>query len=48
MWYNVAASNGSKDSIRSRDNLTKKMTPGDLSKAQQLARECVAKEYKGC
>ena len=48
MWYNVAASNGSKDSIRSRDNLAKKMTAGDISKAQQLARECAAKGYKDC
>ena len=48
MWYNIAASNGTKDSLRSRDNLAKKMTAGDISKAQQLARECVAKDYKGC
>ena len=29
-------------------NLTVQMTPSQIKKAQRLARECVAKNYKGC
>ena len=28
--------------------VAERMTPADISKAQQLARECVAKNYEGC
>jgi hypothetical protein len=31
-----------------RDDFEKKMTPSQISEAQQLARECVRKKYKGC
>ena len=48
MWWNIAASQGDKDAMENRDIVEKKMTPVDISKAQQLARECVAKNYKGC
>ena len=33
---------------RNRDSMAGVMTPADISKAQELARECVKKEYKGC
>jgi len=48
MWWNIAASLGLEDASTNRDIVEKKMTPTDISKAQQLARECVAKKYKGC
>jgi hypothetical protein len=48
MWTNIAASQGYKDATNNRDILAKKMTPADISKAQDLARECVNKNYKGC
>jgi len=48
MWWNIAASQGDKDGTNNRDIAAKKMTPADLSKAQDLARECVRKKYKGC
>jgi hypothetical protein len=48
MWSNIAASNGKKDGAKSRDIFTELMTPGDISKAQDMARECVAKDYKDC
>ena len=48
MWFNIAASNGYEFSTLYRDRLAKLMTAADISKAQQLARECVAKKYKGC
>ena len=30
------------------DGLAKRMTPAQIAEAQDLARECVAKNYKGC
>ena len=48
MWYNIAASQGDEAGIESRNTVVKDMTPADISKAQDMARECVANEYKGC
>ena len=48
MWWNIAASNGHKVASRRRDDVTSHMTPADISKAQNLARECVRKKYKDC
>ena len=48
MWWNIAASNGDKDAGKNRQTVAKEMTPSQIEKAQDLARECVAKKYKGC
>jgi hypothetical protein len=48
MWFNIAASNGNTSAVKNRDIAAKGMTAADISKAQGLARACVAKEYKGC
>jgi len=48
MWFNIAASNGNTDAVKYRDSMAKRMTAADISKAQELARACVAKKYKGC
>ena len=48
MWGNIAAMNGSELGGELRDDFEKQMTPSQLEKAQDLARECVAKNYKGC
>jgi len=48
MWANISASNGDEDAIELRDLLAQEMTSADISEAQKLARECVAKNYKGC
>ena len=48
MWWNIAASSGHKDLVKKRDIIAKQMTPSQLEKAQDLARECVRKKYKGC
>lgn len=47
MWYNIAASS-SAAAAADRDSVARAMTPEDISKAQDMARECVAKNYKGC
>ena len=48
MWYNIAASSGEKTARENKDIIVTKMTPAEISKAQDLARECVRKKYKGC
>ena len=48
MWWNLAASSGNKDAVLGRDAVSKRMTSSQLEKAQDLARECVRKKYKGC
>ena len=48
MWANIAASNGDELAVKNRDIAAAKMTPSQLEKAQDLARACVKKNYKGC
>ena len=48
MWWNIAASSGDKDAVKYRDFLAGILTPSQIAEAQDLARECVAKNYKGC
>ena len=48
MWFNIAALSGNKNAVKYRDIVAKRMTPSQLEKAQDLARECVRKKYKGC
>ena len=48
MWFNIASSNGNKEGRLHRRNLELKMTSSQIEKAQDLARECVKKNYKGC
>lgn len=48
MWSNIAAANGQSGAQENRDMVAKRMTSSQLAKVQKLARECVAKDYKGC
>ena len=48
MWFSIAASSGSEGGIKYRDVVLERMTLSQIEKAQDLARECVAKNYKGC
>ena len=48
MWLNFSASTGLANAMEGRKIVEKRMTPADISAAQKLARECVAKNYKGC
>ena len=49
MWWNIAASSGnSKEASKNRDIVAKRMIPAQIAEAQELARECVRKKYKGC
>ena len=48
MWWNIAAEGGSSRAQKNRDKVARGMTSSQLAQAQRLARECVAKDYKGC
>ena len=48
MWFNIAAANGNEKARDNKGIVVKRMTPQDISKAQDLARECVKKNYKDC
>ena len=48
MWGNIAASNGYKKGGVLQDFVVVTMTPAQIEEAQKLARECAAKNYKGC
>ena len=48
MWWNIAASSWDRDAIRLRDRVAGKLSKVQLEQAQDLARECARKSYKGC
>lgn len=48
MWFNLAAANGDTTAKENKDLIAQILTPADLATAQRLARECFAKNYKGC
>jgi len=48
MWANVAAVNGSEIAPQIRNVIAKLMTPAQIHAAQKRAKDCVAKNYKGC
>ena len=48
MWYNLSASKGNHIASVFKDRIVKIMTSAQIEKAQDLARACVAKDYKGC
>ena len=39
MWFDLAAAQGHQRGEELRDLIAEKMTPGDIAKAQQMARE---------
>ena len=48
MWVNISALGGHTDGPKLRKVIAQEMTTAQINKAQELAKECVAKEYKGC
>ncbi len=48
MWFYIANANGNEIGAQLRDVVAERMTPEDISKAQALARECMASGYKNC
>jgi hypothetical protein len=48
MWFNLAGMTGIKLAIDNRDLIAKKMPQQQITEAQKLAKECLARNYKGC
>ena len=49
MWYNLAsAAGGSQFGNKNRDDIAKIMTPQQIEKAQEMAKACQARNFKGC
>ena len=48
MWWNVAAANGFRNAPKFRDEMEQQLTLAEIAKAQDMARQCVKKQYKGC
>ena len=48
MWFNLAASQGDSVARVNRDKIVKILTASQLEKAQDLARQCLTNNYKGC
>ncbi len=48
MWANLSASQGIEAAVSAREIAEEEMTTEQIAEAQKLARECVAKDYKGC
>ena len=48
MWFNLAAVRGVVGAVKNRDIIAKLMTPQQMAEAQKLARECQARNFKGC
>ena len=47
-WFNLAAITGTKDAVKNRDAIEIIMSKQQIEEAQKLARECLARKYKGC
>ena len=43
VWWNIAASSGDKNATTNRDIVAKQMSPSQIEKAQDMAREWTAK-----
>ena len=48
IWASLGAYNGNEKGAKLRDIFAKRMPPDDIATAQELARECFWKNYRGC
>jgi len=49
MWWNIARANGEKENAdHNIKSITQRMTPADIAKAQDMARQCMASNYRDC
>jgi len=53
MWFDLASAAGHADPLavvgaKNRDMVAKEMTPQQIEKAQEMARACQARNFKGC
>jgi TPR repeat protein len=48
MWFNLSAYNGHEHSSQVKRYIAKKMTPEDMSKAQEMSERCLNSNYTDC
>ena len=48
MWWNIARSNGHAKADHNIEIITQRMTPADIATAEDMARQCLASNYKDC
>lgn len=48
MWFNLAAVAGDTNSVENRDIVARKMIQEQTARAQRMARDCAAKNFKAC
>ena len=48
MWTNLAAAQGDKPAAKTRDLYAQQMTQQQIAEAQNLAKKCLARNYKNC
>ena len=48
MWFNLGSYNGNEISGKNKDKVSKKMTPADISKAQDMSSRCLESNYMDC
>ena len=48
IWWSVAAAQGEEDAKRNRDIVAKRLTPDQLTQAQQIATRCIDSDYQDC
>lgn len=48
MWISLAANSGNPFMVEERDRLAQSMTPQQITQAQQMARDCQQRNFKGC
>jgi uncharacterized protein len=48
MLWNLAGAQGNKSGQKIRDLISERMTPNDISRAQEMAATCLENNYKGC
>ena len=48
MWFSLAAKRGDAKAKAGLRDVSKTMTPGEISQAQQMAQACEASNYRSC
>lgn len=48
MWFNLGSISGNTNAIQNRDTAENQMTPQQIAQAQQMARYCQQRNFKGC
>ena len=48
LWSNLSAARGNPSAMKLRDLVAQKMSPQQIADTQKRARQCLARNYKGC